>query len=120
MEGNSFEIKCIMSVFDSPRWTKNDRLIEENERVAIVHMLGAGQTRMLKLVVINASASDSGIYRCNSFSRSFHRIDIISDQKSYTTTKQSESILFEEIQQENSTVTLICPQSMNNNAKVYW
>ncbi|CAG2163595.1 unnamed protein product [Oppiella nova] len=67
--------------------------------------IGIQMTRIETIVVSNASAYDSGFYRCNSFSRNYHRLDVITSEPISSTADPipEPNIAFEEIKEELST-----------------
>jgi hypothetical protein len=112
-----------MSAFDAPRWTKNDNTILMDSRVNTKQMLGMQLTRIQVLKVENCSPEDTGTYRCNSFSRASHRIEVIATnldvKKDEEESKKEKS--YEVLEQENSEVTITCPSVGDNEvASVLW
>ncbi|XP_054159138.1 basigin-like [Oppia nitens] len=110
-EGQTFEIMCQMSKFKAPRWTKNELPTGESKRFSYTNKIGIEMTRIEVINVSNASAQDSGYYRCNSFSRSYHQISVITSEPIPNTeeTSTTADILFNEIKEDYTTITLKCP-----------
>ncbi len=109
-EGERFEISCRMSEFNAPKWTKNETPIISSDRISFRNREGIQQTRIEILSVKQAIYDDSGFYRCNSFSRASHRLDVIPLQENKFRkdfSPQSE-VAFEEIKEENSEIVLDC------------
>lgn len=77
-EGEEFTLHCRMSIFDAVRWTRNGRLVSEQVGYSIKERTEKKLTRVVSLVISAASGHDSGDYRCNSFSRLAHRLNVIS------------------------------------------
>ena len=119
-EGQSFSIWCRMSHFNAPKWTKNDSPISDSNRISYDNKIGIEMTRIEILIVTNASATDSGLYRCNSFSRAYHRLDVITSQPITTFSEPSVGIAFEEIKEEQSTVTLQCKVTSDSDTEIIW
>ena len=123
-EGQTFTITCRMSQFNAPKWTKNDVGISETNRISFERSVGMELTRIETLRVTNASAIDSGVYRCNSFSRAYHRIDVITSQPitSIPDSSTHSDIAYEEIKEEFSTIVLKCNDlsSDSDDTEIQW
>ncbi|CAG2108837.1 unnamed protein product, partial [Medioppia subpectinata] len=119
----TFQISCQMSRFRAPKWTHNELPVIESKRITFNNRIGSEMTRIETMSVSNASVQDSGFYRCNSFSRSYHRLDVIPSQPTASTIdvipKQHHN--FEEIKEEYSTVVLKCDIiSKSDTHEIFW
>ncbi len=122
-EGQPFEILCQMSEFNAPKWTKNDAPIISSSRISLRNREGIQQTRIETLSVKEAIYDDSGFYRCNSFSRASHRLNVIPLQKNKFRKDFSPQpeVAFEVIKEENSQIVLDCSNISNTEtAKFFW
>lgn len=121
-EGQTFELLCRMSQFNAPKWTKNELPISESNRISFNNRIGIEMTRIEIITVTNASTDDSGLYRCNSFSRAFHRLDVIPSVSQTPEYLPDSDIVFEEIKEENSTVLLKCQMvsESDENTEILW
>ena len=112
-----------MSQFFAPKWTKNDIGVEESNRISFDNKIGIEMTRIETLTVTSANANDSGYYRCNSFSRAYHRIDVITSQTitSIPESTTHSNVIFEEIKEEFSTIVLNCNlMSDSEDKEILW
>ena len=110
-----------MSHFNAPKWTLNDVPIEDTKRVSYENNIGVEMTRIETLIVTNASGADSGSYRCNSFSRAYHRLDVITSQPITSEPSLDQRIIFEEIKEEFSTVVLNCNiNAQSDESQILW
>jgi hypothetical protein len=122
-EGQPFEILCRMSEFSAPKWTKNETPIISSSRISFRNREGIQQTRIETLSVKEAIYDDSGFYRCNSFSRASHRLDVIplQENKLRKDFSPQSKVLFEEIKEENSQIVLDCSSiSDSETAEFFW
>ena len=76
-EGNPFTLHCRLSIFEAARWTLNGRVIVPRSGYVIEERTEKKLIRIVTLSVAKASIEDTGDYRCNSWSRLYHRLDVV-------------------------------------------
>ena len=122
-EGETATIQCQMSRYIGPKWTHNDQPIEEgSKRFAYTSEESVGIQRIEKITIGNVQIRDHGYYRCNSFTRNAHFLNVIPVHSSYENiTSGNSAIFFLEIKQENSRIEINCPLDIfNPDAPVTW
>ena len=83
-EGDPFTLRCRLSIFEAARWTLNGRVIVPRPGNVIEENTEKKLIRVVTLSVAKASIEDTGDYRCNSWSRLYHRLDVVALANSNT------------------------------------
>lgn len=108
----------------APKWTHNERPIEESsKRMTFDSEESVDTTRIEKLNIENARFSDAGFYRCNSFTRNAHFVNVIPLQTRKATMNNTlgSTILYQVLEEENSRIEINCPLDISNpKAPVTW
>ncbi|XP_076337733.1 basigin-like isoform X2 [Tachypleus tridentatus] len=78
-EGSSFSIGCVISKYDSARWTKNRIGISSDDDYVFSEESDDDNNVHLTLKVESAKSDHSGDYRCSRFSATAHHVEVSSD-----------------------------------------
>ncbi|KAI1301862.1 hypothetical protein HDE_03264 [Halotydeus destructor] len=120
-EGTQVSLSCRVLVYASVTWTINDRRVDdEDARITINEQIDKRVNRISSLRIVNASISDSGDYRCNTFSPLSHRLDIAPTRVSWASSNLDQSPRSSYVLKEGHRFTLPCEFEEEPEGQIRW